>query len=197
MIIVRFADDVITGFEHRHDAGRFLHDLRERFTRFGLDLHPGKTRLIEFGRHAARNRASRGQGKPETFTFLGFTHICATSKNGRFWIRRKTGARRLAAKLKMVKDQLKRDRHLPVPVQGRWLASVVQGHQNYYAVPGNTRAVNAFRTQAARHWHKALRRRSQKTRLTWTRMNRLVTRWLPPARILHPFPEQRFAATHP
>jgi RNA-directed DNA polymerase len=197
MIIVRWADDFITGFEHRHDAERFLNDLRERFAKFGLELHPGKTRLIEFGRHAARDRASRGQGKPETFTFLGFTHICATARNGRFWIRRKTGARRMAAKLKMVNDQLRRRRYLPVPAQGRWLASVIQGHQNYYAVPGNTSAVNALRTQVIRHWHKALRRRSQKTRHTWKRTSRLVACWLPQTRTLHPFPERRFAATHP
>jgi group II intron reverse transcriptase/maturase len=195
MIIVRWADDFITGFEHRDDAERFLADLRERFARFGLELHPGKTRLIEFGRHAARDRASRGEPKPETFSFLGFTHICAQAKNGRFWIRRKTEARRVSAKLTRVNDQLRQRRYLPIPEQGRWLASVVQGHQNYYAVPGNTHAVNAFRTQVARLWHKALRRRSQRTRHTWKRTGRLVTRWLPQTRIMHPFPEQRFTAT--
>jgi group II intron reverse transcriptase/maturase len=197
VIIVRWADDFITGFEHREDAEQFQADLRERFAKFGLELHPGKTRLIEFGRHAARNRASRGQGKPETFSFLGFTHICARSKNGRFWIRRKTEAKRMTAKLKMVNGQLRRRRYLPIPEQGRWLASVVAGHQNYYAVPGNHWAVHAFRTQIARHWHKALRRRSQRTRQTWKRTGRLVNRWLPQTRILHPFPEQRFAASHP
>jgi len=198
VIIVRFADDFIVGFEYREDAERFLEELRGRLAKFSLELHPGKTRLIEFGRHAARNRAARGEGKPETFAFLGFTHICATSKGGRFWIRRKTDPKRKRAKLKMVSDQLRRRRYLPIPEQGRWLASVVRGHLNYYAVPGNFDAVHAFRTQVTRHWHQALRRRSQRGRkLTWAQMNRIVTRWLPPTRITHPFPEARFAATHP
>jgi RNA-directed DNA polymerase len=197
VIIVRFADDFIVGFEYRDDAERFLAGLRERFAKFSLELHPGKTRLIEFGRHAARHRAARGEGKPETFAFLGFTHICATSKSGRFWVRRKTDSKRMRAKLQVVKDQLRRRRYLPIPEQGRWLASVVRGHQAYYGVPGNYRAVHAFRTQVTRHWHQALQRRSQKSRLPWVRMNRIVTRWLPPTRITHPFPEARFAATHP
>ena len=197
VIIVRWADDFIVGFEHRDDAERFLEELRGRFAKFGLELHPGKTRLIEFGRHAARNRAARGEGKPETFAFLGFTHICATSGNGRFWVRRKTDSKRIRAKLMTVKDQFRQRRYLPIPDQGKWLASVVRGHQAYYGVPGNYRAVHAFRTQVTRHWYQALRRRSQKNRLPWTRMNRIVTRWLPLTRIVHPFPEVRFAATHP
>ena len=197
VIIVRFADDFIVGFEYEDDARRFLDELRGRFAKFSLELHPGKTRLIEFGRHAVRKRAAWGEGKPETFAFLGFTHICATSRNGLFWVRRKTDSKRMRAKLKVVKDQLRQRRYLPLPEQGRWLASVVGGHQAYYAVPGNYEAVHAFRTQVTRHWHQALRRRSQKTRLTWARMNRIVTRWLPPTRIVHPFPEARFAATHP
>jgi RNA-directed DNA polymerase len=197
VIIVRWADDFIVGFECEDDARRFLAELRERFATFGLELHPGKTRLIEFGRHAARTRAARGAGKPETFTFLGFTHICATSKGGRFWIRRKTDSKRVRAKLAEVKAEIRRRQHQPIPDQGRWLASVVRGHQAYYAVPGNNDAVNAFRTQLTRHWHQALRCRSQKTRLTWARMNRIATRWLPPTRTLHPFPEARFAASHP
>ena len=198
VIIVRFADDFIVGFEHRDDAERFLAELRERLARFGLELHPDKTRLIEFGRHAAGNRSARGAGKPETFDFLGFTHICARSaRNGRFWLKRVTIKKRMRAKLKAVNAQIKRRRHLPIPWQGAWLASVVRGHQAYYAVPGNYEAVNEFRTQIARHWYKALRRRSQRTRLTWVRMNRIVLRWLPPTRILHPFPNVRFAATHP
>ena len=187
----------MVGFESRAEAERFLKEFRERLAKFGLELHAEKTRLIEFGRHAARDRAARGAGKPETFSFLGFTHICATTRSGRFWVRRQTDSKRMAAKLKLVNDQVKRRRCLPIPEQGRWLASVVRGHQAYYAVPGNYDAVNAFRTQVARHWHKALRRRSQKSRLTWVRMNRIVTRWLPRTRILHPFPEVRFAATHP
>ena len=197
VIIVRFADDFTVGFEHRDDAERFLAELRGRLAKFGLELHPGKTRLIEFGRHAARDRAARGEGKPETFAFLGFTHICATSKRGRFWIRRKTSSKKARAKLAEVKAEIRRRRCLPIPEQGKWLASVVRGHQAYYAVPGNSDAVNAFRTQVARHWYQALRRRSQKTSITWVRMNRIVTRWLPKTRILHPFPEARFAATHP
>jgi RNA-directed DNA polymerase len=194
VIIVRWADDFIVGFEHEQDARRFLDELRERFARFGLELHPDKTRLIEFGRHAARDRAARGLGKPETFDFLGFTHICAKSKTGRFWLKRVTISKRLRAKLREVNDQLKHRRHQPIPVQGRWLRSVVQGHLAYYAVPGNTDAVKAFRHQVTRHWFKALRRRSQRTRMTWERMGRLATRWLPKVRAMHPFPEARFAA---
>jgi RNA-directed DNA polymerase len=197
MIVVRFADDFIAGFEHRHDAERFLAELRERFAKFGLELHPGKTRLIEFGRCAARQRARRGLGKPETFDFLGFTHICGKTRRERFLLRRITISKRMRAKLKAVKDQLRQYRHRPIPVQGRWLASVVRGHMAYYAVPGNIRAVAAFRDQVTRHWRRALRRRSQKTRINWARMNRIAARWLPPVRVMHPYPEARFAATHP
>jgi len=194
MVIVRFADDFVAGFEHKDDAQRFLSDLRERLAEFGLELHPDKTRLIEFGRHAARARAARGEKKPETFDFLGFTHMCGKTRTGRFWLKRKTISKRMRAKLREVKTELKRRRHQPIPEQGRWLASVVRGHQAYYAVPGNTDAVAAFRTQATRHWYKALRRRSQRTRLNWARMNRLATRWVPPARVTHPFPNVRFDA---
>lgn len=194
MVIVRFADDFVVGFEHKRDAQRFHTDLRERFAKFGLELHPDKTRLIEFGRNAARTRKARGDGKPETFDFLGFTHLCGKTKNGRFWLKRITISKRMRAKLAEIKVSLNRRRHLPIPEQGRWLASVVRGHLAYYAVPGNTDAVAAFRTQVTRHWFKALRRRSQRTRLNWNRMNRLATRWLPPARVMHPFPEQRFDA---
>jgi RNA-directed DNA polymerase len=197
VIIVRFADDFTVGFEYREDAERFLEELRDRFAKFGLELHPGKTRLIEFGRHAARHRAARGEGKPETFTFLGFTHICATSRSGRFWVRRKTDMKRARAKLAEVKAEIRRRRCLPIPEQGRWLASVIRGHQAYYAVPGNYDAVNAFRNQVTRYWLMALRRRSHKHRLAWARMHRIAARWLPPARTMHPFPEVRFAATHP
>ena len=197
VIIVRFADDFIVGFEYREDAQRFLGELRGRFAKFSLELHPGKTRLVEFGRRAARDRAARGEGKPEAFTFLGFTHICATSKNGRFWVRRKTDSKRARAKLAEVKAEMRRRRCLPIPEQGRWLAAVVRGHQAYYAVPGNSDAVNAFRTQVIRHWRKALRRRSQRTRITWARMNRIAARWIPQTRTMHPFPQARFAAMHP
>jgi RNA-directed DNA polymerase len=192
LIVVRFADDFIVGFEHLDDAKQFLHDLRERFARFNLELHPDKTRLIEFGRFAAERRAARGLGKPETFDFLGFTHICGKGKNRTFWLRRQTIKKRLRAKLKQVNDLLKRRRHWPIPEQGRWLRSVVQGHLNYYAVPGNSRAISAFHRQLGRLWLSALRRRSQRHRVTWKRMQRLIARWLPPARILHPYPEVRF-----
>jgi RNA-directed DNA polymerase len=191
VIVVRFADDAVVGFERERDAQRFLVELRERFARFGLELHPDKTRLIEFGRFADRDRKRRGLGKPETFDFLGFTHMCATMRNGRFWVRRHTISKRVRAKLAEVKEQLMRRRHQPVPEQGRWLASVVRGHMAYYAVPGNQTTVAAFRTQVTRHWYTALRRRSQRSRLDWRRMNRLATRWLPPIRVTHPFPNDR------
>ena len=194
VIIVRFADDFVAGFEHQADAQQFLSDLRERLAKFSLELHPDKTRLIEFGRNAARTRAGRGVGKPETFDFLGFTHFCGKTKNGRFWLKRKTISKRMRAKLAEVKDQLRRRMHLPIPEQGRWLASVVRGHLAYYAVPGNTDTVAAFRTQVTRLWFKALRRRSQRNRLNWARMNRIATRWLPPVRVQHPFPNVRFDA---
>ncbi len=192
VIIVRFADDFVAGFEHKSDAERFLVDLRERFSKFGLELHPDKTRLIEFGRNAARDRAARGDGKPETFDFLGFTHYCGKNNSGGFWLKRKTISKRMRAKLVEVKDQIKRRWHLPIPEQGKWLGSVVRGHLAYYAVPGNTDAVQAFRQQVIRHWFQALRRRSQRTRVNWKRMRLYIDRWLPPARAMHPFPIVRF-----
>ena len=192
VIIVRFADDFVAGFEHKSDAERFLADLRERFAKFNLELHPDKTRLIEFGRNAARDRAARGEGKPETFDFLGFTHMCGKNKSGGFWLRRKTVSKRMRAKLAEVKDQIKRRRHLPIPEQGAWLGSVVRGHLAYYAVPGNTDAVQAFRDEVTRYWFRALRHRSQRTRVNWARMRLYVKRWLPPARPTHPFPIVRF-----
>jgi group II intron reverse transcriptase/maturase len=191
VIIVRWADDFIVGFQYRDDAERFLNELRGRFARFGLELHPDKTRLVEFGRHAAERRRARGLGKPETFDFLGFTHICAKTRTGRFWVRRITISKRMRTKLREVKDQLKERRHQSVPEQGRWLASVVRGHCAYYAVPGNRTAVASFRTQVTKLWHEALERRSQRIRINWGRMDRLATRWLPPARVLHPFPDAR------
>jgi group II intron reverse transcriptase/maturase len=194
VIIVRFADDITIGFEYEQDAQRFWAELRERLARFGLELHPDKTRLIEFGRRAVGNRRSRGLGRPETFDFLGFTHICAVSRSGWFWLRRVTISKRVRAKLREVNDQLKRRMHLPIVAQGRWLRAVVQGHLAYYAVPGNSDAVAAFRKQVTRHWFKALRRRSQRTRVNWARMNRIAQRWLPRVRVTHPFPEVRFAA---
>ena len=164
---------------------------------FSLSLHPDKTRLIEFGRFAAANRKRRGLGKPETFNFLGFTFICGKSRSGHFQLKRKTRRDRMHAKLRESKEELRRRMHRPIPEQGRWLAAVVRGHQAYYAVPGNSDAVNAFRTQVIRHWRKALRRRSQRTRITWARMNRIAARWIPQTRTMHPFPQARFAAMHP
>ncbi len=194
MIIVRFADDFVVGFEHKGDAERFWADLRARLAEFSLELNAEKTRLIEFGRFAAERRQKRGLGKPETFRFLGFTHICARDRKGRFKLRRITDSKRMRAKLSEVKTELKRRRHAPIPEQGRWLASVLRGHCNYYAVPDNSEALHAFRHQIVKHWHKALRRRSQRSRMTWQRMSRLQTRWLPPVRVLHPWPDIRFDA---
>ena len=195
MIVVRFADDAVLGFEHRDDAERFLADLRGRFAEFNLELADEKTRLIEFGRYAARNRKARGLGKPESFDFLGFTHVCGkTRKTGRFALKRVTSKKRMRAKLRKVKTELMQRRHDPIPDQGQWLASVVRGHSNYYAVPGNIDAVAAFHNQVLRHWRRALSRRSQRTRLTWERVHRLDKRWLPTDRIMHPWPSVRFDA---
>jgi RNA-directed DNA polymerase len=194
VIIVRFADDFICGFQHQRDAQRFLADLRQRMARFGLELHPDKTRLIEFGRFAAANRAARGLGKPETFGFLGFTHICGKTRSGWFQVKRVTIAKRLRAALRQVKGQLRSRMHLPIPEQGRWLASVLRGHMAYYAVPGNVQAVAAFRDEVTRHWFKTLRRRSQRTTVNWARMSRIEARWLPRARVMHPYPNVRFDA---
>jgi RNA-directed DNA polymerase len=194
MIVVRFADDYIVGFQHEADARRFLEELRVRLAKFSLELAAEKTRLIEFGRFAAERRAERGLGKPETFQFLGFTHICEKTRQGRFMLKRITEAKRLRAKLHKLKVELRRRMHLPIPEQGQWLGSVVRGHLNYYAVPGNIKAVNAYRFQAVRHWYQTLRRRSQRSSLDWERMARLAQRWLPPARIMHPWPDARFNA---
>jgi RNA-directed DNA polymerase len=194
MIVVRFADDCVVGFEHRDDAERFQAELRGRLAEFALELNAEKTRLIEFGRYAAERRKARGLGKPGTFSFLGFTHICAKTKKGRFKLKRITDSKRMRSKLREVKTELRRRRHLSIPEQGRWLASVLRGHCNYYAVPDNSEALHAFRRQIIRHWLKALRRRSQRTRMTWARMFRLAARWLPTVPILHPWPNARFDA---
>jgi len=194
VVIVRFADDYIVGFQHEQDALRFLADLRGRLAEFNLELAPEKTRLIEFGRFAAERRAKRGLGKPETFRFLGFTHVCATTANGRFKLKRITDAKRMRAKLHRLEAECRRRMHQPIPEQGRWLASVLQGHYNYYAVPDNIEAIQAYRDQATRHWYRALRRRSQRPSLDWERMHRLAQRWLPPAKIIHPWPVDRFNA---
>jgi group II intron reverse transcriptase/maturase len=194
VVIVRFADDAVVGFEHRDDAERFWADLRDRLAKFGLELNAEKTRLIRFGRFAAQQRQERGLGKPETFSFLGFTHICARSRKGRFKLKRITDSKRVPAKLHAVKGELLWRRHLPIPEQGRWLASVLQGHYNYYAVPDNSEALRAFRDEVVRLWQHALSRRSQKAHVAWKRMSRLADRWLPRPHILHPWPEQRFDA---
>jgi group II intron reverse transcriptase/maturase len=197
MIIVRYADDHIAGFEHKEDAERFLADLAERFAEFGLELKAEKTRLIEFGRFAARDREARGLGKPETFDFLGFTHICGKTRSGSFQVTRITVSKRRRNKLRELNAELKKRRHLPIPEQGQWLRSVVQGHLGYYAVPGNLKAVGNFVHELRRLWLMALRRRSQKSRMTWGRFTRLAARWMPRIRNMHPYPEQRFAAIHP
>ena len=199
VIIVRYADDFVMGFQYRNEADLFLQQLRERMAKFGLELHQEKTRLIEFGRFAAANRSKRGEGKPETFDFLGFTHICAKTKRGnRFTIRRKTIAKRLRAKVKKMKEGIRLRMHDPIPEQGQWLRAVVLGHLNYYAVPGNKQSTDAFRTAAMRVWLHALRRRSQKARsLTWKRFQRLVRTWLSTSKVRHPYPTQRLRVTNP
>jgi RNA-directed DNA polymerase len=195
VIVVRYADDFIVGFQHRAEAEQFLADLRQRFATFGLELHPDKTRLIEFGRFAADNRRKRGLGKPETFDFLGFTHICGTKRsNGYFTVLRQTIAKRLQAKLAEVKAELHRRMHDAVPEVGQWLASVIDGHCRYYGVPMNTKALWTFRFEVVRRWHHALCRRSQRARITWERMYRLVDRFLPVPRVYHPYPLRRLGA---
>jgi group II intron reverse transcriptase/maturase len=197
MIVVRYADDLVAGFEHEDDARRFLDAMRERFGAFSLSLHPGKTRLIEFGRHAAAGRKKRGVGRPETFAFLGFTFICGKSRRGAFQLQRKTRRDRMRAKLQEIKTELRQRMHQTIPSQGHWLKQVVTGHFAYYAVPTNSRALSAFRHYVADLWRRTLRRRSQKDGFTCDRMTKLVDGWLPAPRILHPWPDQRFAVTHP
>ena len=197
MIIVRYADDIIVGFEHEDDARRFLEAMRERLDQFALSLHPDKTRLIEFGRHAANRRAQRGLGKPETFAFLGFTHICAKSRRGYFLLKRKSRRDRMRVRLQAIKQELRRRMHLPIPAQGKWLGQVVNGWFNYHAVPTNSRALSAFRFFVTDLWRQTLRRRSQKDGITWERIARLADDWLPKPKILHPWPKQRFAVRHP
>ena len=198
VIVVRYADDFLVGFQYRHEAGRFLRELRERFGKFGLALHPDKTRLIEFGRFAARDRQQRGQGKPETFDFLGFTHCCGRKRqSGGFHVRRKTVSKRLRAKLRGVKEALLRRRHEPLSQQIAWLQGVVRGYFNYHAIPGNMPALETFRREAIRSWLGALRRRSQRHRLTWQRFGSLADLCIPKPKILHRHPNERFYAKHP
>ena len=197
MIIVRYADDVVVGFEHEDDARRFLDAMRARFEEFMLSLHPDKTRLIAFGRFAATNRSRRGLGKPETFAFLGFTFICGKSRQGRFQLQRKTRGDRMRATLQDIKAELRHRMHWPIPEQGEWLRQVVTGHFAYFAVPTNIRALTAFRLRVTHLWRRTLERRSQRSRLDWGRIGKLSDDWLPVPRILHPWPDRRFAVTHP
>ena len=197
MIIVRYADDFIIGFQHEHEARRFLDELRERLGKFALSLHPEKTRLIEFGRFAAERRQRRGLGKPETFNFLGFTFACGKTRSGKFQIKRNTRADRVRAKLREIKGKLRRCMHQPIPDQGEWLKQVVRGYFNYFAVPTNGRALDVFRHHITDLWRRTLRRRSQKDRITWERMTQLADAWLPKPIILHPWPSDRFAVRHP
>ena len=197
LIVVRYADDLVLGFQHRGDAEQFLQDWWERLQKFGLELHPDKTRLIEFGRFAAANRKKRGEGKPETFNFLGFTHICGQSrKNGKFLVLRKTIRKRLLAKLRQVKDELRVRMHQPLAELGKWLRSVVQGYFNYHAVPGNLASLQSFRLEVSKRWLRTLFRRSQTSRMTWKRLAAFVEQWLPLPKILHPYPNLRFDAKH-
>ncbi len=195
VIAVRFADDFVVGFQYRFQAEQFLSDLKERFSEFGLDIHPDKTSLIEFGRFAVQNRSKRGLGKPHTFNFLGFTHICGKTRKGKFTIMRKTIRKKLQRKLKEVYVKLRRIMHYPIPVQGGYLRSVVAGYVRYYGVPTNSGALSVFRKEICRMWHKVLRRRSHKSRMTWDRMKRLIVRWIPKARICHPYPNLRLCVT--
>lgn len=192
VIVVRFADDIVLGFQVKSDAERFRAELEERFRKFQLELHPTKTRLLEFGPYAISNRRKRGEGKPETFNFLGFTHICGKKRsNGMFTVLRQTIRKRLQAKLREVKTELRRRLHDPIPKVGQWLRSVLSGHFRYYGVPMNAPALHIFRFQVGWHWQRALSRRSQKGRVPWDRMRRLIDRWLPLARIYHDYPLRR------
>src|SRR5438445_12271101 len=197
VVVIRFADDTIAGFQYQTDADHFLENLRERLGKCGLELHPDKTRRIEFGRFAEQNRERRGEGKPETFDFLGFTHISGKNGLGRFMVRRTTIRKRMRAKLRQIKQQLRERMHDPVPQTGQWLKSVVQGYFNYYAVPGNLTSLGVFRDRVLAHWWRTIRRRSHKHRISWTRILVLAQRWIPQPRALHPFPDARFAASHP
>jgi RNA-directed DNA polymerase len=196
VIVVRYADDWIAGFQFRDDAERFQRAVAERLDQFGLKLHPDKTRLIQFGRFARDDRRRGGQGKPQTFDFLGFTHCCGKTRKGKFMVLRLTSSKRLRAKPHAVKDELRRRMHRPIAEQGQYLRSVVAGHTRYFGVPDNGARIGVFRRQVGRLWHRTLCR-SQSTRLSWTRMHKIVTHWLPPARICHPYPNQRTDRHHP
>ena len=192
VIVVRFADDTVVGFQYKTDAKRFLEELKERFLKFGLELHPEKTRLIEFGRFAAKGREAQGKGKPETFTFLGFTHICGKTRNGKFTVLRQTIRKKLHAKVKELKIELRKRMNQPIREVGKWLRKVITGHYQYYAVPGNHSALSDFRYKVYWTWRRALTRRSQKGYITWKKMQLIIDRWLPTPRIVHPQPLKRF-----
>ena len=196
VIVVRYADDFILGFQYEDDARRLHEELKERLEKFNLDLSEEKTRLLEFGRFAESNRVERGEGKPETFSFLGFVHICGKRRDGKFCVLRKTMTKKMAAKLKDLSAELRRRMHHGTCAVGRWLGSVLTGHYAYYGVPRNIKSLNAFRQEVIRRWRQALRRRSDKKgRITWARMSRLADRWLPAPRIVHPYPNQRLSVT--
>ncbi len=197
VIVVRYADDLVVGFQHRTDAERFLWEFRKRLAKFGLELHADKTRLIEFGRFAARDRKQRGEGKPETFTFLGFTHFCGQLTNGAFIVWRITAKKRMVAKLKVIKAELQRRKHHRTTAVGAWLRKVVLGYYQYHAVPGNSTQLRIFTRRICWLWRSVLVRRSQRAQVRWERLAPLLNRWIPQPRILHPYPDARFAATHP
>ena len=197
MIVVRYADDLVVGFELEAEARRFWDAMRSRFEQFSLELHGEKTRLLEFGRYAIERRQRNGQGKPETFNFLGFTFICGRSRRGAFLLRRHTRRDRMRAALEEIKDEMRRRRHDSLTDQGRWLRSVVAGYFAYHAVPTNAQAIGAYRHHVLDLWRRSLKRRSQKGHVTWARMDRLANEWLPPPHVLHPWPEERMAVRYP
>lgn len=195
LIVVRYADDAVLGFQHEQVARRYRAEMVERPETFGLELNEDKTRLLRFGRYAEGQQRERGEGKPSTFDFLGFTHVGGKSRAGRFLVMRRTSKKRQRAKLRQVKEELLKRRHQPIPEQGRWLGSVVRGYAAYHAVPNNGRQVDAFRREVTHAWRRALKRRGQRRRIDWTRMRRLVRRYIPSTRLVHPWPWQRFDAT--
>ncbi len=198
MMIVRYADDLVVGFRRESDAHRFLAELKERLEKFALILHPDKTRLIEFGRNAERDRKMRGEGKPETFSFFGLTHICSRSRSGKFFpLKRHTNRLKMRSKLQAIKEKMTERMHHSIPVQGQWLRRVVGGYFNYHAVPTNIGALTTFHKVVTALWRRTLRRRGQRDRTTWETIRGMADRWLPKPRILHPWPEQRFAAKYP
>src|SRR5580700_2642852 len=198
VVVIRYADDLVVGFQHRTEAERFLKEFRERLAKFGLELHPDKTRLIEFGRFAARDRKERGEGKPETFTFLGFTHYCGQRhKSGTFTVWRITAKKRMVAKLKAIKAELQRRMHDRMAEFGAWLRKVVLGYYQYHAVPGNTTQLRIFKLRVCRLWQSVLIRRSQRAKMRWERFTTVLNWWIPPPRVLHPYPDARFYAIHP